>query len=109
LFLIETKIRNENMQKLRVSMGFEGLLTFEPIGKSWGLALLWRDNKEVTILNYSQCHISTKISLRGFDYSWLLIGFYGHPNPVYWRGFLENPFSHQSNQFHGLALLGGFQ
>jgi len=53
LFLIETKIRNEKMQKLRASMGFEGMLTVEPIGLSGGLALLWRDNREVTILNYS--------------------------------------------------------
>jgi hypothetical protein len=52
LFLIETKIRSEKMQKLRVFMGFEGMLTVESVGKSGGLALLWRDNREVTILNY---------------------------------------------------------
>jgi hypothetical protein len=28
------------------------MLTVESVGKSGGLALLWRDNREVTILNY---------------------------------------------------------
>jgi exonuclease III len=63
VFLMETKIRNPRLQKLRVSIGFEGLLTVEPVGKSGGLAILWRDNREVMIHNFSQRHISAKISL----------------------------------------------
>jgi hypothetical protein len=36
LFLMETKVRNKAMQCLRVSLGFDGLLTVDPVGKSGG-------------------------------------------------------------------------
>jgi hypothetical protein len=57
LFLMETRLRNSKMQALRVTLGFEGLLTVEPIGKRGGLAFLWMNSREVEVLNYSTRHI----------------------------------------------------
>jgi hypothetical protein len=39
LFLMETKIRTEYLQRLRIKFGYEGLFTVDPLGKSGGLAL----------------------------------------------------------------------
>jgi hypothetical protein len=49
LFLMETKVRNKAMQRLRVSLGFDGLLTVDPVGKSGGLVLMWKNANEVKI------------------------------------------------------------
>lgn len=49
LFLMETKVRNVKMERIKVKLGYEGLLTVEPMGKSGGLALLWKNNREVLI------------------------------------------------------------
>jgi hypothetical protein len=47
VFLMETIMRNTKLQVLRRQLGFDGLLTVEPVGKSGGLALLWRVEEEV--------------------------------------------------------------
>jgi hypothetical protein len=53
LFLIETRLRNSKMQALRVNLGFEWMLTMEPVGTGRGLAFLWMNSREVEVLNYS--------------------------------------------------------
>jgi exonuclease III len=54
VFLMETKCRNAKMERVRVRIGFEGLFVVEPIGKSGGLAMLWRDSNTLEIQNYSR-------------------------------------------------------
>lgn len=80
LFLIETKAKKERMHAMHCKMGFEGLFTVDPMGKSGGLALFWRDSKEVEILQYSLSHINASISMPRRNYRWLLTCFYGHPD-----------------------------
>jgi hypothetical protein len=77
---METKVRNMKMERIRVKLGYEGLLIVEPVGKSGGLALLWKNNREVLIQNYFLRHISATMSLLGSDTPWRFIGFYGNPN-----------------------------
>ncbi|XP_042952211.1 uncharacterized protein LOC122289292 [Carya illinoinensis] len=45
------------------------------MGGRGGLALLWKEEGEVEIVNYSQHHISAYV---GKEDRWLLTGFYGH-------------------------------
>lgn len=73
-------MRNEKLQRTWVKLVFEGLLTVEPIGRSGGLAFLWKDLGEVDIINYSLRHICASIKLRGSDFQWKFTGFYGNPN-----------------------------
>jgi hypothetical protein len=80
LFLIETKVKQEKMNLLRMSLGFEGMLAVDPVGRSGGIALLWTDSREVTIQNYSRHHINAVIQFVDSDQSWKLTAFYGHPN-----------------------------
>jgi hypothetical protein len=62
LFLIETKAKIGSLERLRCSLGFEGLLQVDPVGRSGGLAFLWQKNLEVSIVNYSQHHVSVLIT-----------------------------------------------
>jgi hypothetical protein len=66
---METRLRNLKMQTLRVSLGFEGLFTVEPVGTGGGLAFFWMNSREVEVLNYSTRHICAQISLEGSDNS----------------------------------------
>lgn len=71
------------MQKIRHKIGFEGMLIVDPVGRSGGLALLWKDDREVLIQNYSLRHISATITLLGSDFPWKLTGFYDNPNSAH--------------------------
>jgi exonuclease III len=80
LFLMETRMRNKKLQVLRNKLGFEGMLTMDPIGRGGVLAFLWLNPREVEVLNYSLRHISALIKLEGSDLSWKFTGFYGNPD-----------------------------
>ncbi|GLT71414.1 hypothetical protein SLA2020_434340 [Shorea laevis] len=79
-FLMETKIRNVRMQSVRITLGFDGMLTVDPVGLSGGIALLWKQSEEVEIQTYSQRHISAWIKGVGSAGPWLFTGFYGDPD-----------------------------
>jgi exonuclease III len=53
LFLMETRAKNKKLQAIRCSLGFEGMFSVDPVGLSGGIALFWKNNGEVSILNYS--------------------------------------------------------
>jgi hypothetical protein len=80
LFLMETRMKNCSLQKLRVRFGFQGLFTVDPVGLSGGLAFFWRDSEEVEIQNYSRRHINASICLENSATPWSFTGFYGHPD-----------------------------
>ena len=67
------------MDQLRVSLGFHGVITVEPQGRSGGLAFLWKHDSEAKLLGFSKSHIDMEISIVGFP-SWRFCGFYGEPN-----------------------------
>jgi hypothetical protein len=49
------------------------------VGKSGGLALLWSDETNVEVQNYSRRHINAKVKTAGGRAEWKFMGFYGHP------------------------------
>lgn len=57
---------------------FERLLTVEPQGKSGGLALMWRNTKDVTLMSMSRNHIDVSVKTVGKDL-WRITGVYGEP------------------------------
>jgi hypothetical protein len=63
LFLIETKVYVEVLQKLRILMGFEGMIYVDPVGRSGGLAFFWKPTSEVEVMHISQRHISVNINV----------------------------------------------
>jgi len=81
LFLMETNVSIGRLQNLRIAMGFEGLLSVDPVGRSGGLALFWKGFHLVELLSYSRRHISVFIRNMGSGVPWKFTGFYGHPDP----------------------------
>jgi exonuclease III len=78
LFLMETKCSKARVEMVRIKLGFTGAFTVDPVGRSGGLTLLWKEEKEVEIQNFSRRHINAIITEEGVQ-SWKLTGFYGHP------------------------------
>jgi hypothetical protein len=78
LFLMETKCSKVRIEMVRVKLGFTGAFTVDPVGRSGGLALLWKEEQEVEIQNFSRRHINAIIMEEGVQ-PWKLTGFYGHP------------------------------
>jgi hypothetical protein len=98
LFLMETKVFTGRLQKLKFGFGFDGLITVDPVGRSGGLALLWKETHFVELKNFSRRHISVTIRLLGSGELWNFTGFYGHPDRTQreesWRllSFLKRNF-----------------
>ncbi|GMY35564.1 hypothetical protein FCV25MIE_30806 [Fagus crenata] len=53
LFLMETKLDAVRMEVIRIKLGFDNAFTVPSLGRSGGLALLWKAEAEVVIQNFS--------------------------------------------------------
>jgi hypothetical protein len=54
VFLMETKLCADKMERVRVQLGFNYVFVVDSVGLSGGLALLWMTNSSVEIQNYSR-------------------------------------------------------
>ena len=79
LFLIETISHKSRMKWIRVKLGFAGMFVVEPVGRSGGLALLWKEEHALEIQNYSRWHINAIVMRSKEGAPWKLTGFYGNP------------------------------
>uniref|UniRef100_A0A803PIN7 Reverse transcriptase domain-containing protein n=1 Tax=Cannabis sativa TaxID=3483 RepID=A0A803PIN7_CANSA len=78
LFLCETLCNKTSMECIRVHLGFEGCFVVDARGHSGGLALLWKDVKEVVIQGFSFNHVDATVELQG-SLPWRFTGIYGEP------------------------------
>lgn len=65
------------MQALKVQLGFYCCLVVESEGRSGGLAMLWQNELNLTIMSYSKHHISAHIIEGECLDRWTLIGVTG--------------------------------
>jgi hypothetical protein len=80
VFLMETLCSQKKMESVRCRLGYEGLFVVDPIGRSGGLALFWRHNRDLEIFNYSKSHIHAVVKdAEGLPF-WQFTGFYGNPD-----------------------------
>ena len=78
VFLLETKLSGRRAKFLFRSMGYDGGFHVDSVGRSGGLIMFWKSEWQVSILNYSRCHIDVEVSqLDGFR--WRFSGIYGQP------------------------------
>ena len=77
LFLMETKFDTKCFEYIRLRLGFFGCFVIPSLGRSGGLALIWKDDANVTISNFSQHHIDLHVSSANGKW-WRFTGFYGH-------------------------------
>lgn len=60
-------------------LGFEGAIVVASQGHSGGLAFLWRNKEEVTVLLLIKNHIDVLIDMKGVQ-KYRLTGIYGEPD-----------------------------
>jgi hypothetical protein len=77
LFLMETISTRRRMEWIRIKIGYAGVFAVDPVGRSGGVALLWKEDQDLEIQNYSRRHINAVVKRRGDGFSWKLTGFYG--------------------------------
>ncbi|XP_019199913.1 PREDICTED: uncharacterized protein LOC109193526 [Ipomoea nil] len=77
VFLIETKVARDHAERLRVTIGFEGLFYVDNDGLSGGLALLWKKNNTARLLSYSRNYVDIEVTMTG-NPAWRMTCYYGY-------------------------------
>ncbi|XP_074359411.1 uncharacterized protein LOC141698585 [Apium graveolens] len=78
-FFCEILCKKAAVEKIRRRLGFEGMVSVDTNGHSGGLALLWRNKKEVNLCSFRKNHIDAiVVSNEGLNYR--LTGIYGEPD-----------------------------
>lgn len=68
LFVMDTEIQRNRFSYLRSKLGFERMFMVDCVGCSGSLALLWKEEVELEIQNYSIRHINVVIKSEGMDF-----------------------------------------
>ncbi|GAU48556.1 hypothetical protein TSUD_405720 [Trifolium subterraneum] len=78
LFLSETLAYARHLETIRVMLGFDSCLAVDVEGRSGGLAVLWKESSNCSILNYTRNFINLLVDdeQRG---EWRLTCYYGYP------------------------------
>ena len=80
VFLMETILPSYRLEKIRVKLGFNHVFRVDCVGRSGGLALLWSEDCNVKIQNYSRRHINVVIKTNEIGHKWKFTGFYSNPD-----------------------------
>ncbi|KAL0301821.1 UNVERIFIED_CONTAM: putative mitochondrial protein [Sesamum radiatum] len=78
VFLMETKCNSYRIETIKRTLDMNGLAV-DSIGRSGGLALLWKKSVNVVIQSYSNRHIDALIQSNTDAPTWRFCGFYGEP------------------------------
>lgn len=66
------------MERLCSKLGYDGFIVVEPMGKSGGVALFWKNLGDVKLMSMSRFHIDVSVAVNN-DSCWRLTGLYGEP------------------------------
>jgi exonuclease III len=78
MFLCETLVHANKITEIKNKLGFDAAFAVDRIGRSGGLALLWKNKINCQIINYSNNFINVEVSSNNWK-QWRLTGFYGFP------------------------------
>ena len=78
VFLMETKSREGYLKKLCAKLHLENVFIVPRINTSGGLALYWRNDIDLKVMNSFTSYINTVVN-PGEDDAWRFTSFYGDP------------------------------
>ena len=78
LFLIETLSCRSSLESIKVKLGFDGLFVVDRVGRSGGLALMWKASSKVNLLSFARNFIDVEVEVAGLG-KWRMTGYYGYP------------------------------
>ena len=77
---METKLTTKQLNNRTQYWTYnQGLVVFSE-GSSGGLALLWKPETKVYVINFSRWFIDAHVVCPNIGQPWRLTGFYGHPD-----------------------------
>lgn len=79
MFLMETKASNAIFENVRNRLGFHCCFTVTSIGRSGGMALLWKEDIPLEVINFLTQHIHARVREMGCEENFFITGFYGSP------------------------------
>lgn len=79
IFWIETLCDEIKILETKAILGYDYSFVVDRRGHSGGLALLWNNNVDVSVLGSSDRHIDVTVTLQG-ESPYHMIGFYGYSN-----------------------------
>lgn len=82
MLLMKTKCSISKIKTISSKLGFLNYFTIDIVGQKGGLAMMWKDDVNLEILNYSRRHINTKVKEADSGLEWGWTGFYGEPRPI---------------------------
>lgn len=74
-----TKLNKVRFEVLRKKLGYEGCFTINAIGRSGDLLMLWKEEINFELINYSSHHTSGWVNDLDNNVKWIVTGFYGQP------------------------------
>ena len=74
LFLCETKVSEDRMDKVLNSIGFSKKLVVDAKNTTGGLCLMWKSSVSVSLVDFNKDLIAVKVS--DAIYNWIFVGFY---------------------------------
>jgi hypothetical protein len=85
LFLSETKLDKQRMQKFRWLLDMPNMAVYNCNGRSGGLALLWKRDVDISVSDVNRLYIDANISVG--NVVWRFTGVYGDPEnkELTWR------------------------
>lgn len=78
IFLSEIISSYVKMEELCRKLKYEGFLAIEPVGRSGGIATLWKNADYVKLSSMSRAHINVIFTLTD-GHTWHLTGVFGEP------------------------------
>ena len=78
VFLMETKQSVEEMRSIKEDLQYHAIFTVPSLGRSGGLAMIWKEDVDLHVQTSSQNHIDA-IVFSSTGPPWRITGFYGQP------------------------------
>lgn len=79
IFISETKQQTDNVEKILRKINVHNYWIVPPRGTAGGLILAWKDNVNLTILDYTDNQINARVFDQTINSHWIFTGFYGIP------------------------------
>lgn len=78
-FLMEIRLDKEGFDKLYGSLPYQNKVIVKQLDSGGGLALLWKNDIRMEVINYTANHVLAKITEED-GFVWYMIGFYEWPD-----------------------------
>ncbi|XVF87929.1 hypothetical protein PTKIN_Ptkin19aG0008200 [Pterospermum kingtungense] len=73
-------VRLSKLENLKRRCNMYGLMAVDAIGRSGGLAMMWKEDIDLKLMSYLKFHIDMEVADNQHN-EWRLTGFYGEPDP----------------------------